>query len=53
MTYSEIAKEQNMTIARVKAINILEYLLDLFKKEPKGEAWYQLEDKLTEIIRAK
>jgi hypothetical protein len=38
---------------RRKAIAILEYLLNQFKREPKGERWYELEDAITNIIYAK
>ena len=38
--------------ARRAAIAVLEDLIErgVFKKEPRGEAWYTLEDALTEII---
>ena len=40
---------------RQKAIAILEMLIGagVFKKEPKNELWYQLEDAITEIIAKK
>lgn len=40
---------------RQKAIAVLEMLIgaSVFKKEPKNELWYQLEDAITEIIAKK
>lgn len=38
--------------SRLAAIDILEFLIGdhAFKKEPKGEEWYRLEDKIAELI---
>ncbi len=50
MTDRETAKYQNMCVARVKAIKILEWLQD--QKIKDGEGWYALEDQLVEMIEA-
>lgn len=39
--------------ARQKAIRILEEVIDRTGKNIKGEAWYQLEDFITEVIANK
>lgn len=48
MTDRERADYQNMCVARVKAIAIMEFLED--KKIKDGEEWYAYEDKIVEII---
>lgn len=50
MTDKQTAEFQNMCVARVKAIKILEFLQD--QKIRDGEEWYALEDRLVEIIEA-
>ena len=47
--YSEIAKKQNMTIARAKAIDIMVHLQLPYK----GMKWYKVEDVLSKIISCK
>jgi len=49
MIYKEMAKYQNMSIARAKAIAILEMLVPNLK----GEAWYAMEDEIADIINSK
>jgi hypothetical protein len=47
--YKKLAKKQNMTIARAKAIEIME----LLEVKQEGEDWYQLEDQIKKIINSK
>ena len=50
-TYEEVAKYQNMEVARAKAIQIMEYLG--VGRVLKNEAWYEAEDELVNIIKSK
>jgi len=52
-TYKEQAKNQNMEVARVKAIAILEYLEEKTNIDLCGMEWYQLEDHIATIINSK
>lgn len=47
-TYKEKAKYQNMSVARAKAIDILEMCANTTNIE--GETWYEYEDAITKII---
>jgi len=52
-TYKEQAKNQNMEVARTKAIVILEYLEEKTNIDLCGMEWYQLEDHIATIINSK
>lgn len=52
-TKKRISIEDAQHPHRQKAIRILEELMPEFKKQPYGNRWYELEDKLTTIIHSK